>query len=189
MAHSDTESDHETDRDYGRLIAYMTPNYQPGSKSPAFKGTISLLAESEKRSIALWPHVSSNTGKTFLTGRAAANAADQIDALTNPVKDEDVIKQALSTGSQFAVDANEIVLFKNQHKSPEHPNRPDYYGYFNPGNGEDLRRLDVWAKPDKFGKAMLSGPVKPNSQSKTQEQDQNHNIEDADDTPRRSRRR
>lgn len=54
--------------------------------------------------------------------------------------------------------ARQIVLFPNGFKdeAPE-KKRPDYWGAYNPRNGEPIVRIGVWAKKDRNQHAMLGG--------------------------------
>lgn len=162
--------------DAGRIIAFKNPAHEPGSKQPAFKGTIHLQGSNDKRPVALWVRASKKTGETFLTGKAAENATTQIEKIALGEvdnRDEDTIEQAQTNGTALAVDPHEVVLFKNAKKAPG-SKQPDYFGYYNPGDSIKLQRLDVWARNDKYGKPMLSGGVKAHEpkQENTNEQTQ-----------------
>ena len=69
--------------------------------------------------------------------------------------------------------ARQIVLFPNGFKdeAPE-KNRPDYWGAFNPGNGEPIVRISVWAKKDRNQHAMLAGATSYPIPGKTEAQQQ-----------------
>lgn len=96
-----------------------------------------------------------------MTGHAGHSATAQIDniAAGQPAPaDEEQLQQSQATGTELAVDPHQVILFRNDRKEPG-SKQPDYFGYYNPGTGTKLQRLDVWAKNDKFGKPMLSGNV------------------------------
>jgi hypothetical protein len=147
-------------RRQGRLVAFLNADKQPGDQRPAFNGEISLPEDPIERHLVLWAHATKK-GHTLLAGRVSKSAMEQIEALTRPSPEraEDLIEQAQTDGKQLAVDINEILMFENTRKTPEQAKAPDYWGYFNPGNGEPLMRVTAWAKTDSHGKAMLSGAV------------------------------
>jgi hypothetical protein len=146
-------------RRQGRLLAFLNPDKEPGDARPAFSGSLTLPDDASERRIALWAHTTKK-GHTLLAGRVSQSAQEQIAALLRPVSaSETLIEEAQSDGKEFAVDPGEVLLFANIRKTPEHAQAPDYWGYFNPGNGEALMRVSVWAKTDSRGKAMLSGAL------------------------------
>lgn len=150
----------------GRLIAFTNKDHKPGTKIPAFKGTISIQGASADRHIVLWPRKSRKTGKTYFIGHAGLTAAEQIDKMAeglpppeHPTEDEN---------DPNILKSGDVRLFVNEQKKPG-SNQPDYYGTYCPGGDEKTQRLDVWAKVDKYGKPMLSGSVtvlKPRDQPK-----------------------
>lgn len=143
--------------DTGRIVAFRNQAHEAGSKQPAFKGTISTEDSAELHPLALWVRISKKTGRTFMTGRAGETAAAQIDKLAAAAPAEDDVEQSQDDAIE-RVRPFELALFKNDRKEPG-SRQPDYFGYFNPGDGASLQRLDVWARNDKYGKPMLSGNV------------------------------
>lgn len=144
----------------GRLIAFLNLKKEPGDNKPAFEGRVSLPQDANERRAALWAHTTKK-GRTMLAGRVSKSAVSQIEELARPARDADdvLVEQALSDGKQFTVDPHEILLFSNARKGPEQAAHPDYWGYYNPGEGAPLMRLAVWAKTNAQGKAMLTGSV------------------------------
>ena len=145
----------------GRMIAFLNAQKEAGDSKPAFEGRVSLPQDPNERRVVLWAHTTKK-GRTMLAGRVSKSAAAQIEELARPARepDDSLIDQAQTDGRQFAVDAQEMLLFANARKGPEQSSHPDYWGYYNPGDGASLMRLAVWAKTDAHGKAMLSGSVK-----------------------------
>lgn len=54
-------------------------------------------------------------------------------------------------------------------EAPE-KNRPDYWGAYNPANGESIVRISVWAKKDRNQHAMLAGATSYPVPGKTEAQ-------------------
>jgi hypothetical protein len=144
----------------GRLVAFLNLHKTPGDNKPAFEGRVSLPQDANERRFVLWAHTTKN-GRTLLAGQVSKSAAAQIDELARPVvkPDDTLIDQAQSDDKQLAVAAHEILLFTNTRREPAQTAHPDYWGYYNPGEGAPLMRLAVWAKNDPRGKAMLTGAV------------------------------
>ena len=145
----------------GNFIAFLDFNKKPDDDRPAFRGDITLPGTADKRSIALWPSVA-KTGDTVLTGRAGESATAQIDKIADPdrVSDPDAtIEIAQNGGKGLTIAPHGILLFTNKQKDKEHADRPDYWGYYNPGGGKKLTRIAAWARTDSRGKAMLSGSL------------------------------
>lgn len=171
--------------DTGRIVAFKNPAHEPGSKQPAFKGSITLEGSTDKRPLALWARKSKKTGKTFFIGKAGESAVAQIEKIAEPpTTNEDSIEQSQTTGTEFAVDPHEVILFPNSRKT-EGSKQHDYFGYYNPGDGSKLQRVDVWAKNDRYGKPMLSGNVTEHKQAKKLEQ--TNDDEDTEQRPTRKR--
>jgi hypothetical protein len=146
------------DQEEGRFIAFLNRDKQPEDNKPAFEGKLSLPQSTDERRAVLWAHTTKQE-RTMLAGRVSKSATAQIEELARPRQPDDrTIDQAQTDGKQFAVDPHEILLFSNGHKKQS--NQPDYWGYYNPGDGAPLMRLAVWAKSDAHGKAMLAGSVK-----------------------------
>ena len=73
-------------------------------------------------------------------------------------------------GNPFKLDPDSLILFTNKRKGAENPERPDYYGFYNPGDG-NLQRVAAWSQLDRDGNAMLTGSLQPYERSKDKEQD------------------
>jgi len=146
--------------DSGRIRAYKNQAHEPGSKLPAFKGSITLEGSSEQRQVALWARKSKKTDKTYFIGKVGETAAEQIEriAANTPTADDDSSDADQPSDGEFTLKPHQVKLFPNARKQ-EGTKQPDYFGYYNPGEGKKQQRLDVWTRNDKFGKPMLSGSV------------------------------
>jgi hypothetical protein len=145
----------------GNIIAFINRDKQPGDKKPAFDGRLSLPGRDEKRSFALWAHeyTDTKTGRSLImfNGRAAPSTSaaplDQVAALLNSQG-----PSAAASYGNLTLAPDDLVLFPNGFKDEDPTkDRPDYWGAFNPGNGEPVVRLSVWAKKDRYGNTILSG--------------------------------
>jgi hypothetical protein len=171
---------------HGNFIAFINRSKQPGDNLPTFDGRIAIPGSEEERRFVLWAHEYKNpkTGEMLIMFNGQTDAVlpgaapmDQVAAL---------IKQA-PTASREANFGNlklaprQIVLFPNGFKAeaPE-KNRPDYWGAFNPGNGDPTVRISVWAKKDRNQHAMLGGatsyPIP--GKSEVQQQDASPDLKD-----------
>jgi hypothetical protein len=85
---------------------------------------------------------------------AGATAMEQVAALIKGVS----AGQGEATFGNLKLAPRQLVLFPNGFKAeaPE-KDRPDYWGAYNPGNGEPVVRISVWAKKDRNQHAMLGG--------------------------------
>lgn len=150
-------SDNETQDETGRMVAYKNRAHEPGGRQPAFRGSIFPQGTADQRPLALWARTSKKTGDTYFTGKAGESAAAQIDKIAAGEPEDDAAMAEAAT--EDMVKPHEVRLFKNTRKEPG-SKQPDYFGFYNPGDGLKPQRLDVWARNDKYGKPMLSGVVK-----------------------------
>ena len=78
---------------------------------------------------------------------------DQVSQLLQADKDEHT-----ATLSNVQLAPRQLVLFPNGFKDDEpEKKRPDYWGGFNPGRGQPVVRISVWARKDRNDRVMLSG--------------------------------
>lgn len=157
----------------GNLLGFINSAKAPGDDRPAFQGKLSLPGQSAERGFALWAHTSEKTGDVVLSGRAGDSAAAQIDKLTKPPRQHDTdttIQIAQKNGAEgLKIEPHAIVLFTNKQKDGENPNRPNYWGYYNPGGGDPLMKLAAWAKTDRRGNAMLTGSLQRDEPARERE--------------------
>ncbi len=170
--------DQTTPQPRGNFIAFINRDKKQGDNRPAFEGLIALPGTEQERRLALWAHEYTNpkTGEVqvMFNGQAdsittSASALEQISSLAaTPASDQD------ATLGNLTLSAGQIVMFPNGFKSdaPE-KDRPDYWGAYNPGNGEPLVRISTWAKKDRNDHAMLTGatsyPIPGKSEADMQE--------------------
>lgn len=167
----------------GNMIAWFNRQKKKDDNRPVFQGEITLPDDPHKRPFSLWATQSRRTKASMLTGRAGFSAAAQIaehttvprgvDGEEEPDSDmeheqdgpeqamEEAGPEATAEPSQLDIKENDVVLFTNTQRDAQNPNRPDYWGYFNPGQGKEMMRLSVWSRTDRAGKAMLTGSVVP----------------------------
>lgn len=147
---------------HGDFMAFLVRDKEPGDQRPVFTGKLSLPGTEQDLLFPLWgnEYADPNTGamKTMFNGAVDvvptdADPQDQINALLATSKAEDTVSI-----SNVELRPRQIVLFPNRFKD-EAPDkkRPDYWGAFNPGNGEPVVRLSVWVRKDRNGRALLTG--------------------------------
>jgi hypothetical protein len=189
----------------GNLIGFLNQAKTPDDQRPVFSGKISLPGNPAERGLALWAYTSKTSGETLLSGKAGESPTAQIDKLIKPATAPDVgkainpdtsIKVGQNGEKALIIDPHSVVLFSNKQKDLENPARPDFYGYYNPGAGEPLMKLAVWAKTDRYGKAMLTGnvqkdepkPVKDMEKDQAEERHQREEKDQAQTVDRKRRR-
>jgi hypothetical protein len=166
----------------GNFIAYLNRDKEPRDKKPAFDGRISIPGREDEMRFAIWAHEYKNpsTGELQImfngqAGNVATNAAplDQVAALVKaaPEGPEAMI-------GNLTLAPRQVVLFPNRFKAeaPE-KDRPDYWGAFNPGNGEPVVRISAWAKKDRNDHAMLAGATSYPLPGKSETQQQDATID------------
>ena len=160
--------------DRGNFRAFKNNSKEIGDDRPLFQGKLTLPNSKDERSFALWPYASEKDGTTILSGRAGASANSQIAAYTQPSKEEvqryAVALPAKNGGEPFKLEPDAVILFTNKTKDAENPDRPDYYGFYNPGDG-NLQRIAAWSQLDRYGNPMLTGSLQPYERNKEKAQD------------------
>ena len=166
----------------GNFIAFLNGTKQVDDNRPAFQGRLSLPGNPSERSVALWVYTAKN-GQVLLNGKAGESAATQIEKLTKPPREviEDAsIKVAQNDNKGLVIDPHNVLLFTNKQKDAENPERPDYWGYYNPGGGERLMKVAVWAKTDRGGRAMLTGNLQRDEPNRSAEPAKDQDREPAE---------
>ena len=170
----------ESDPTKGNIIGFLNITKQPGDDRPVFQGKLKLPGQEAERGFAVWAFTSEKSGETVLSGRAGESAIAQIDKFAAPERAHDTdttISIAQKEGGQaLEVKPHTLVMFTNKSKDAENQNRPDYWGYYNPGGNMPLMRLAAWARTDQRGKAMLTGSL---------EKDEPRRAMDAPEKPER----
>ena len=169
----------------GNFRAFKNNSKEMGDDRPLFQGKLTLPGSNDERGFALWPYASEKGG-TILSGRAGITANSQIAAYTQPAK-EDVQRLAVELpsktgGEPFKLEPDALILFENKSKDAEHPGRPDYYGFYNPGDGK-IQRVAAWSNLDRYNNPMLSGSLQPYEQQMERGQDDAGPVQDAPPPP------
>lgn len=163
-----------TQHERGNFRAFKNNTKEVGDDRPLFQGKLTLPGMKDERSFALWPYASEKDGATILSGRAGASANSQIAAYTQPDK-EQVQKMAVELPSRngaapFKLEPDSLILFTNKTKDADNQERPDFYGFYNPGDGK-TQRIAAWSNLDRYGNPMLTGSLQPYEQRMEREQD------------------
>lgn len=148
---------------HGNFIAFMNRSKQPGDDKPTFDGRLAIPGADTERRFALWAHEYKNpkTGEMQIMFNGQTDAVVAGDTAMGQVAA--LLKDARTAEGEAAfgnlkLAPRQIVLFPNGFKAdaPE-KNRPDYWGAYNPGNGDPVVRISVWTKKDRNQHAMLGG--------------------------------
>lgn len=155
MAPTDTQT-------HGNFVAFLARHKQPGDKKPVFEGRLKLPDADNELTFALWGHeyADPKTGEeqTMFNGRsdAIASNAEPLQQVAALLKSEDGF-DTVALGN-LELQARQLVLFPNRFKAaaPE-KQRPDYWGAYNPGNGQPIVRISAWLRKDRYNNAMMTG--------------------------------
>lgn len=153
----------QTQHPRGDFAAFLNRDKQPGDNKPIFDGRIAKPGTEDEQRVALWAfeYTDKKTGevRTGFNGTAGAivtTAApmDQIASLLKQAPAADVIEMP----GNLKLAPRQVVLFANPSKddAPE-KKRPDFYGYFNPGDGSPVVSISAWMGKDRYDHAKLSG--------------------------------
>lgn len=144
----------------GNFIAYMNRNKEPGDSKPTFDGKLSVPGSDGEQTFALWAHEykdpKTDEVKIMFNGRAdVVSPTDAPMAQVAALMSGDPEKATLGN---LSLSARQLVLFPNRFKAeaPE-KERPDYWGAYNPGNGQAVVRISAWMRKDRYKNAMVSG--------------------------------
>lgn len=144
----------------GKFRVSKNQRKEEGDNRPFFTGKMTMPGDHSPRALSLWTHVSERSGKSVLSGKLGHSAMEQIKAITPnapAVPPDATIELAAKNGAEgLKIDAGDVLFFINESKK-ENPERPDYFGYANPGQGHPLMRLSGWLDVDRAGNATLSG--------------------------------
>jgi hypothetical protein len=157
----------QTNQPKGNIIASPARYKQPGDKRPDFVGKITIPGTNRDFRLALWSstYADSKTGemKIVHSGRTSDisnsdSAMEQINAMAARDGVSKIIEEA-----GLKLDAGQIALFTNGFKTEEGVDpevlakRPDFYGRWNPGTGDKLVAVSVWARKGRDGGAFIAG--------------------------------
>jgi hypothetical protein len=155
MAPTDTQT-------HGNFVAFLARDKQPGDRKPVFDGRLKLPGTDDDLTFALWGHEYADTKsgemQTMFNGRsdAVSPAADPMQQVAALLKSDEANSPA-AVGN-LELQARQLVLFPNRFKAdaPE-KQRPDYWGAYNPGNGQPIVRISAWLRKDRYNNAMMTG--------------------------------
>jgi len=134
--------------------------YKEGSNQPRFRGTLNTDGNAEKRSFTLWVGMSKK-GETYLSGTVSDTAKKRLEKMATgeaDISDEEVAKLTLKTATGLEVKPHEMILFEAKNHDPV-KKQPELYGYYNPGDGQSLQKVDVWMRNIDSRSLGLSGKV------------------------------
>ena len=147
---------------HGNFVGFLNRQKSPGDNKPTFEGRLGIPDTETEHRFALWAHeyTDPKTGEVKIMFNGQADAVsptelplDQVSQLLQADKDEHT-----ATLSNVQLAPRQLVLFPNGFKDDEpEKKRPDYWGGFNPGRGQPLVRISVWARKDRNDRVMLSG--------------------------------
>jgi hypothetical protein len=144
--------------DRGNFIGNLNRTKQPGDKRPLFQGRIGLPGSDKEYVFALWGYEGKN-GKTVFNGRANAFASnsDAIAQVGELIRADGPATGVALEDNGLTVKPQQLVLFANGFKDEAHPNRPDFYGRWNPGDGQPLVAISAWMHKDRYERPLLAG--------------------------------
>ena len=183
----------QTQQAKGNFVGFTNRYKQKGDKRPNFDGRIAIPGTEREFRMALWAGQDRN-GAVMFSGRTADistsdSALEQIEAMAGVGSDAKTLEE-----NGIKLEPGHLVVFKNSFKDEANPGRPDYYGRWNPGTGDKLVNVSVWARTSKFKQAMLTGqtqyalPGKDLSEAAELSADEQHLAGNEADKPARRAR-
>jgi hypothetical protein len=141
----------------GNFIVRINRTKQPGDKRPLFQGHIVNPATGQEYAVALWGSTDKN-GNAAFHGRANpyATNAEAVAQIGQLIAADAPAHPPLEDNG-MTLDAQQVVLFTNRYKDAEHPNRPDFWGRWNPGNGQPLVAVSAWSHKDRYQRPLIAG--------------------------------
>lgn len=135
---------------------------------PRYRGKLTLPNNAEQRAFNLWVNLPKEDPKepdkkrnVYMTGTVTDTASAALEKMahkTPPMTEEQMLELVQYTADGYAVKPYHINLFPAKNHDPS-KNQPNLYGYYNPGDGTPLQKVDVWMKPkgkDRSGNDMYS---------------------------------
>lgn len=127
-----------------------------GDNKPDFTGRLAVPGADKEFEFALWAG-QDKRGRVMFTGSSAStsredSAQDQIRAMAG-INSE--ARRMEENGIELR--PGQLVLFANGYKDAENPMRPDFYGRWNPGQGQKLVSISAWARNSDKGQPLLTG--------------------------------
>lgn len=147
---------------HGNFVAFLVRDKEPGDRKPTFDGRLKLPNADSELTFALWSHeyADPKTGEVHIMFNGRSDAISPSDAPLAQVAA--LMKQDGAAGpasvGNLQLQSRQLVLFPNGFKA-EAPDkeRPDYWGAYNPGNGEPVVRISAWLRKDRYKNAMMAG--------------------------------
>lgn len=147
---------------HGNFVAFLVRDKEPGDTKPVFNGRLKLPGAESELTFALWAHeyADPKTGEVHTMFNGRADAVSPTDAPIDQVAA--LLKNDGATGpvsvGNLQLKSRQLVLFPNRFKA-EAPDkqRPDYWGAFNPGNGQAVVRISAWLRKDRYHNALMTG--------------------------------
>lgn len=141
----------------GNFVAYVNRSKQAGDRRPDFQGKVSIPGQDREFSCSLWASRDKN-GRTIFTGRTSVTAhTDDIEQQIESMVAATEAGLSAQSENNLTLNADQIVLFTNAYKDDAHPERPAYWGRWNPGKGEKLVAISIWPTTDRYGRVVLGG--------------------------------
>ena len=145
----------------GNFIGFSNRYKQQGDKRPNFDGRIAIPGTEREFRMALWAGQDKH-GNVMFSGRASDistsdSALEQIGAMAGVGSDAKTLEE-----NGIKLEPGQIVVFKNGFKDEANPNRPDFYGRWNPGTGDKLVNVSGLGaqQQDQAGDAHRSDAVR-----------------------------
>ncbi len=140
----------------GNFVGFHNRAKKKGDRLPAFTGKVQIPGTDREFRLALWAKTDKN-GEVMFSGLSSDfsgsdTALEQIDALAGADSDARTLEQG-----GMKLRPGQVMLFKNGFKDEANPDRPDFYGRWNPGTGEDLVSISAWARKTRTQQPILTG--------------------------------
>ncbi|MDQ8699274.1 hypothetical protein [Hyphomicrobium sp. LHD-15] len=147
---------------HGNFVAFLVRDKEPGDKKPTFDGRLRLPTVEGELTFALWGHeyADPKTGEVQIMFNGRTDAVSPSDAPMVQVAallKNDGAAGPVSVGN-LQIQSRQLVLFPNRFKAEDPAKqRPDYWGAYNPGNGQPMVRISAWLRKDRYQNAMMAG--------------------------------
>lgn len=158
----------------GRFEADQNVYWNPARPNqPRYKGKLTLAHNAEPRALSLWVNIARENPddpdkkrNVYMSGTVTDTTSAALEKMAHqvpPLTEEQKLELVQHTADGYAVKPYAINLFQAKNYDPA-KQQPNLYGYYNPGDGTPLQRVDVWMRPkgkDRNGNDMfsLSGKV------------------------------
>lgn len=158
LAYPTTSATPDAKQPQGNFIGFAANRRykREGDNKPDFTGRLAVPGAEKEFEFALWAG-QDKRGRVTFTGSSATTSRD------DTVHDQ--IRAMAGIGSEarrleengLELRPGQMVLFANGFKDAENPMRPDFYGRWNPGQGQRLVSISAWARNSDKGQPLLTG--------------------------------